>query len=436
MVHVAILGAGLGGVSMATEMKEQLGASGKVTVISNTDSFQFTPSNPWVAVNWRKPSDIQIPLASVFHRKGIDFIPVAAQRVHPAENCVELVDGQRVQYDYLIIATGPELAFDEVAGLGPKGGHTQSICTLEHATSASEAWEAFCRDPGPVVIGTVQGVSCFGPAYEFAMIVDTELRRRKIRDRVPMTFVTSEPYIGHLGLGGVGDTKGLLESALRDRHIKWVTNAKTAKVEPSKLYVTEVDEDGKDKKSHEIPFKFAMMMPAFRGIKALQGIEGLVNPRGFVLVDRKQRNAKFPNVFSVGVCIAIPPAEATPVPTGVPKTGFMIESMVTATARNIRALADGKQPTEEASWNAVCLADFGDSGVAFVALPQIPPRNVNWSSEGRWVHVAKVAFEKYFLRKVRLGRSVPIYERLALRLMGIEKLRASDAGAAIRASLK
>jgi sulfide:quinone oxidoreductase len=58
------------------------------------------------------------------------------------------------------------------------------------------------------VVGAVQGASCFGPAYEFAMIMDTDLRRRKIRDKVPMTFVTAEPYIGHLGLGGVGDSKG------------------------------------------------------------------------------------------------------------------------------------------------------------------------------------------------------------------------------------
>jgi sulfide:quinone oxidoreductase len=200
------------------------------------------------------------------------------------------------------------------------------------------------------------------------MIVDTELRRRKLRDKVPMTFVSSEPYVGHLGLGGVGDTKGLLESAFRERHIKWIVNAKTTKVDEGVMHVTEVDEDGKDKRAHDLPFKFAMMLPAFRGISAVSGIEGLTNPRGFILVDKHQRNARFPNIFSIGVCIAIPPIEKTPLPTGVPKTGFMIESMVSAAARNIRALIDGKEPSERATWNAVCLADFGDKGVAFVAI--------------------------------------------------------------------
>jgi len=111
------------------------------------------------------------------------------------------------------------------------------------------------------------------------------------------------------------------------------------------------------------------------------------------------------------------------VPVGVPKTGFMIESMVTATAKNIAALLRGQAPEEQATWNAVCLADFGDEGVAFIAQPQIPPRNVNWSSEGRWVHYAKVGFERYFLRKIRRGESEPFYEEMALKLIGVRKLK-------------
>ncbi|MFC3117529.1 hypothetical protein ACFOHS_01320 [Jhaorihella thermophila] len=153
------------------------------------------------------------------------------------------------------------------------------------------------------------------------------------------------------------------------------------------------------------------MLPAFRGIDAVMGIEGLVNPRGFIIVDKHQRNPTYPNIFGVGVCVAIPPTGPTPVPVGVPKTGFMIESMVTATAMNIGQILRGQTPDHVGTWNAVCLADFGDSGVAFVAQPQIPPRNVNWASSGKWVHVAKVGFEKYFLGKLRKGTSEPFYEK-------------------------
>jgi sulfide:quinone oxidoreductase len=165
------------------------------------------------------------------------------------------------------------------------------------------------------------------------------------------------------------------------------------------------------------------MLPAFRGVAAVRGIDGLTNPRGFILADKHQQNPKFSNIFSVGVCVAIPPVGKTAVPVGVPKTGFMIESMVTATARNIERLVDGQKPDAQGTWNAVCLADFGDGGIAFVAQPQIPPRNVNWSSSGKWVHAAKIGFEKYFLYKVKLGKSEPFYEKLALQALGIDKLK-------------
>jgi sulfide:quinone oxidoreductase len=284
-------------------------------------------------------------------------------------------------------------------------------------------FEEFCKNPKPIVTGAVQGASCFGPAYEFTFILDTELRRRKIRDRVPMTFLTAEPYVGHLGLDGVGDTKGMLESEMREHHIKWLTNCRVKMIEDGKITAEEVAADGTVTKTHELPFGFSMMLPAFRGIAPLRGIDGLVNPRGFVIVDKHQRNPKFTNVFSVGVCVAIAPVGPTPVPCGVPKTGFMIESMVTATALNIGQLLRGKLPAHEPTWNAVCLADFGDNGIAFVAQPQIPPRNVNWSSDGKWVHAAKIGFEKYFLRKMRRGESEPFYETAALKMLGIAKLK-------------
>ena len=422
MAKIVILGAGLGGMPMAYEMREQLRAGDTLTVLGNGPNFHFVPSNPWVAVNWRKRSDIEFAVAPYLEKKGIAFNPSGARRVHPERSEIELNDGTMLGYDFLVIATGPKLAFDEVEGLGPQG-HTHSVCHVEHAERAAGAWEEFVRDPGPIVVGAVQGASCYGPAYEFCFIMETDLRRRRIRDKVPMTFVTAEPYIGHLGLGGVGDSKGMLESALRDKHVKWICNAKVAKVEAGKMHVIEHDEDGRPKREHLLPFRYSMMLPAFKGIDAVAGIDGLVNPRGFILIDEYQRNPKYRNIYAVGVCVAIPPVEATPVPTGAPKTGYMIESMVTATAHNIRAELDGRAPADKASWNAVCLADLGDTGIAFVALPQIPPRNVNWFAEGKWVHLAKIGFEKYFLRKMKKGTSEPIYEKYVMKAIGVEKLK-------------
>jgi len=215
----------------------------------------------------------------------------------------------------------------------------------------------------------------------------------------------------------------MLESELRSRDIKWITNAKTTKVEAGKLFTTEVDGLGNVYKEHEVPFKLAMMLPAFKGVDAVAAVPELCNPRGFVIIDEFQRSKKYRNIFSAGVCVAIPPVEATPVPTGAPKTGFMIESMVTTIVRNIRAELANEPAEFEGTWNAVCLADMGDTGAAFVALPQIPPRNVTWTKIGKWVHLAKIAFEKYFLYKMRNGTSEPIYEKYVLSALGIERLK-------------
>jgi sulfide:quinone oxidoreductase len=423
MANFLVLGAGLAGMSAAYELREALGASHRITVIGEGERFAFTPSNPWLAVGWRKPDDVTLDAGECLERKGIAFDGSGARSIDPVERIVHTGRGGALPYDYLLICTGPKLAFEEVPGSGPEHGHTQSVCTTAHAGQAWSAYEDFLKDPGPIVIGAVQGASCFGPAYEFALILDADLRRRKLRDKVPMTFVTSEPYIGHMGLGGVGDSKGLMESELRQHHIRWITNAKVQEVRPGEVVAVEHDAQGQPLKEQALPFKFAMLLPAFKGVDAVAGVEGLCNPRGFVIVDKHQRSPKFPQVFAAGVCVAIPPVEATPIATGAPKTGFMIESMVTTIVRNIKAEIDGTVPDFEGTWNAVCLADMGDTGMAFVALPEIPPRNVTWTKKGKWVHVAKIAFEKYFLYKMRHGTSEPIYEKYILGMLGIERLK-------------
>lgn len=422
MAHIVVIGAGVGGMPAAYELRDLLPQQHQITVISAVDYFQFTPSNPWIAVHWRERKDITLQIAPLLERKGIGFIAQPVTTIEADANRLTLANGQSVDYDYLVITTGPKLSFDEVPGAGPHGGHTHSICTVDHAERFWNDYQAFLENPGPVVIGAMPGASCFGPAYEFAFILATDLRRRKLRHKVPITYVTSEPYVGHMGLGGVGDSKAMLESEFRQNDIKWITNARTTKVEAGKLFVTQLDDLGNLYQEHELPFKLAMMLPAFKGIDAVAAVPELCNPRGFVLIDEFQRSRRYHNIFAAGVCVAIPPVEVTPVPTGAPKTGYMIESMVSAIVHNIAAELDGRPATAKGTWNAICLADMGDTGAAFVALPQIPPRNVNWNRKGKWVHLAKIGFEKYFLHKMKTGHSEPVYEKYVLKALGILRL--------------
>ena len=424
MAHIVVLGAGTGGMPAAYELKDELGGSHEITLINERDYFQFTPSNPWVGVGWRSRSDITFSIEKYVTKKGIKFIAGRVDNIDAANNALTMESGDVINYDYMIIATGPKLFFDEVEGAGPHGGHTHSVCTVDHAEMFYEDYKKQLeKGSGHIVVGAMPFASCFGPAYEFALIVDTDLKKRKVRDKFHITIVTSEPYVGHLGLGGVGDSKGMLESELRNRHIKWITNAKTTKVEEGKMFISELDAKGETYQEHELEFDLAMMLPSFFGVDAVVGVEGLCNPRGFVMIDEFHRNPTYQNIYSAGVCVAIPPVEATPVPTGAPKTGYMIESMVTSAVHNIEAAIEGKEPHAKGTWTALCLADFGDTGAAFLAIPQIPPRNVAWFKKGKWVHLAKIAFEKYFIRKMKKGSSEPFYEKSVLKMMGVSRLK-------------
>ena len=128
MAHVVVPGAGLGGAIMAYELKDPLRKEDTLTVVTKDPTYYFVPSNPWIAVGWRNRAEIAADLAPTMAKKKINFLPVAAERLHPDENRIERVDGQPVTCDCRVVATGPELAFDEVPGLGLLGGFSQSVC--------------------------------------------------------------------------------------------------------------------------------------------------------------------------------------------------------------------------------------------------------------------------------------------------------------------
>jgi len=388
MAHIVIIGAGVTGVPMAHEVNEYVRPGDRITLVSEASNVRFLPSNPWGAVDHGEQGDVDFPIGPGLEQAGISFTAAGARRVHPDRNQLELRDGSVLDYDFLVIATGPRLAFDEVEGLGPKG-YTQSVCHVDHAAASHKAWERFVAEPGPVVVGAVQGACCFGPAYECVFALEADLHRRNIRERAPITFVTAEPYIGHLGIGGVGASRTMLESAMREKGIRWIANARVARVEPERIHLSEYDDGGRLKNEQVLPFKYSMMMPAFKGLDAVLGIEGLTDARGFVLIDEFQRNPKFRNIYAAGVAVASSPAEPRPAQTDKPRTAYMIESMVAAVARNIRDQVDGREPSQTADWNLASLADLGHSGIAFVGQPQVPPRKVNWFADGDWVHLPR-----------------------------------------------
>lgn len=389
-VRIVILGGSFGGLTSAFELRRHLGKKAEITVVCDLDRFIFIPSLPWISMGWRMPEDITLPLDKILKPKGIRFIHEGAVGVD-ADTSKVITPTQEIPYDYLVIASGAALAFSAVPGLGPEGGFTECIFTLEHALRAKDAWNRFLEGLGPIVVGSVQGVSCFGPVYEYAFEIDAELRKKKIRHKVPITFVTSEPYIGHFGIGGLGKSKRIMEDEFAERDIKIIANQAVEEFTSNEVRL---------KNGGKLPFRLAMFAPPMTGIKA---VFHLGNPKGFIPVDSNYRHKDYKNIFSVGVAMAIAPPEQTPVPTGVPKTGYMTVKMAKTAAATIVSDINGTKPPSAEDLDVICLMDMGNTAAIMKAKPVLPPRQESKLKAGIIYKWMKQGYEKYYLWKIKRG---------------------------------
>jgi sulfide:quinone oxidoreductase len=392
--QILVIGSSFGGYHSALNLRKLLGKKHSIKVVSREDVFTFIPSLPWVVMGWRNPAAIQFPIAKRLKRLGIEFVKDAIVKAEPDKNRVVGEKGE-YNYDYLVAATGSELDFSAVNGLGPYEGFSDSIFSVEQALKARESlFKVIEKGSGSIVLGNAQGASCLGPVYEMAMMVDTYLRRKKTRSKFNISLFTNEPELGHFGVGGFGKMKRMLEDEFADRDIEWKLNSKIDAVTPEA-----VELEGGTKYKND----FSLIVPAFYGNHAYMDVEGLANPRGFLIADDYLENPKYRNVYAVGVSLAIAPPVPTPVPVGVPKTGQMTEAMAGIAAVNIAADIEGGAKVNGKNFSTLCIADGGDIGFYLYASPLLPPRDKLVHKKGKYAHWLKVAFEKYYMASLKYG---------------------------------
>jgi sulfide:quinone oxidoreductase len=397
--RLVIVGSSFAALTAALEVRKQLDARHEVVVLDPRDHFTFIPSLIWLPFGTRDADDITFPLAPLYDRKDIRFVNGAAAAIDADAHVVTTAAGEPISYDKLLIASGPRLAFEKVPGLGPEHGYTQSVCNLDHALLAGEAWERFLDDPGPVVVGTAQGGSCFGASYEFLFNIKHRIKKAGLEDVAPVTFISAEPYLGHFGLGGVGDSSRRVTGFLDRLSIEGLPNTAIKEVRDGEMEL----EGGR-----VLPFAYSMVVPPFTGVDAVRNADGLANPMGFIPVDGEFRHHEQRDVFAAGVAIAIAPPQPTEVPAGVPKTGQMSETMAKVAAHNIAADITGGRhkelPLKELA--AICVLDAGTNGIIFKADRVLANGDGTGNAHimaGPQAHWAKVAFERYFLASRKRG---------------------------------
>lgn len=435
MSDVVVLGAGVSGHTAALHLKRLIGKDHTVTVVSPNSHWNWIPSNIWVGTGDMPASKVIFPLAEVYARKKIRFTQAKAVAIHPEGSVTDprpYVDIEHtsparagepgtVHYDFLINATGPKLRFEATEGMGPDG-HTQSVCTADHATHAAAALEASIArmkagEPQTLVVGMGHGTcTCEGAAFEYVFNVDHTIRQAGVRDLATVIYLTNEAALGDFGVGGMifrqegFETTSELwtESLFRERGVAAIVGAHVEKVEAGLIHYETLDGT-----KHTLAFDFAMLIPPFggAGLKAYardgQDItDRLFAPSGFMKVDADYTGKPYdewratdwpatyevpgyPSIFAVGIAFAPPHQISKPrkTPNGTliapapPRTGMPSGVMGKAAALTIaHRLKDPSAPAEHASMarmGAACVASAGTglttgSAAAMTMLPVVP----------------------------------------------------------------
>jgi len=436
MSRTVILGAGFAGQYAALVLQHALKGKGdhQIMVINPYPKFTYIPSLIWVATNQIPVEKTQIDLAPVYRRLGIDFIQGTATEIHPDDNYVMVRSSEgpeeRVDYDYLINATGPQLNFDATPGLGPDKGYTHSICSPPHAQATAQRYRELVErletgDKARIVVGTGHGdCTCQGAGFEYISLLHNDLVDRGLRDQVELRWVSNEPCPGDFGIDGFEVRRGsmmftsedMARAVFRDYDIGWDTRTAVHAVEPDRMHIENAEGEYR-----ELPFDFAMLIPPFKG-KPIRyvGRDGrdlggeLTNKAGFLKVDagygkcyeeitaddwpHTYQNQTYPNLFAAGIAFAPPGCMSKPCasPNGtsispsIPRTGYTSELTGKAAALNVAELIQGREPCHSASLAetaGMCIASMKNSWTrgtaAVIGIHPIVRNNGLYPGHGR-----------------------------------------------------
>ncbi|HUX41654.1 MAG TPA: FAD-dependent oxidoreductase [Rectinemataceae bacterium] len=400
MKEVVVVGGNFAGLTAAFEVHRHFKKDAHVTLISKIKEFVYIPSLIWVPFGRRKAEDISFDVEPILKKRGMDFVHDEVVKVLPEQNKVLTKSGKEIAYDELVLATGANLKWEAVPGLGPNG-HSRSIFTPAHATATYEAWKEFVKNPGPAVVGAVPGASCMGAGYEYLMNLEQYCRKEKIRDKVKVTWITPEPYLGHFGIGGMPGAENLLKTFFKKLDIDFRADAAITEVKENSVVLST---------GEEIPAKWKMLVPPFNGQKYVFDSPGLGDDKGFITTDEGYRHIKYKNIWAAGLSVAVPnPFKGEGhVPFGVPKTGYPSDEMGKVVAKNIKRTTGGDREMHFLPFGRImglCILDGCNKEMVIFSDHLFEPRKIAFILPDPTGDLGKWMLEKYFLFKAKHGIS-------------------------------
>ncbi|MDM8528438.1 FAD-dependent oxidoreductase [Anaerolineales bacterium HSG24] len=439
MMKVAIIGAGFSGHTAAMYIGSALGKDHDITVINMSDRFLYVPSLVWAGVGHFDVEKTRFSLKKVYKKFRVNFIHGKATEIYPDEQYViaerrDANGGQvRVDYDYLVIATGPKLNFEATPGLGPEHGNTYSICTAGHTVQCRDKFlESVERmrlgERQKIVVGTGHpGATCQGAAFEYITNIHKSLLKRGVRDKADLLYLSNERAVGDFGVRGVHVKSGgkmlsseqFMSAVFKEYDTSWEVQKGVKQVEKGKIFWEDYDS-----KEGETEYDFAMLIPQFTGMPMKYiGKDGedvsekVVNKSGFVIVDgiygqpfetmssnpdswpAIYRNPTYQNIFAAGIAFAPPGPISVPhtnsnglsITAAPPRTGMVSGVIGKVVAENIIDLVKHGRMTHSERMTemaAACIASMGDSmwdgsAATIVVYPVVPDCRRYPNEEGR-----------------------------------------------------
>lgn len=372
MARVVVLGSSFGGITAANQLRKLLPSRHEVLLVSNTSTFVFRPSLPWVVLGLRRPEQVTADFTRGLRQRGIDFFQATVTQIDPVSRRVTTTQGD-IDYDYLVIALGAHLEREAIPGLDP---HTECILWLDDALRVREKLERF--QGGRIAVLEVQGSPLACPSYELALGLDVYLKERGLRAKTRIFFISyaNTPFEP---AGPKAST--IVARELRRAGIDWRGGRTLQRVEQGEATFTG---------GERIEADLWVAFPPYRGTDPLMRTPALVNPSGFVEVDRTMRSIRFPNVYSVGDAVAFPG----------PKSGRMAVLQAYVAAHNLARAIAGASGRKEYKSHLLCIMELGAGRALFAYRRELPPQGPATFAAalpGRLPHAAKVLWEKYYL---------------------------------------
>ena len=299
MKRLVVLGAGTAGTMVVNKLRSRLATEEwDITIVDQAAEHHYQPGYLFVPFGVYAPEEIVKPKRR-FIPEGVEMVMGEIDRVVPEENAVLLVDGTRLPYDQLVIATGTTPRPDETPGMAEdewrKSVH--EFYTFEGSQALAKALEAF---PGGrlVVHITEMPIKCPVAPLEFTFLADAWFAERGMRDQVEIVYVTpldgafTKP-VASKALGGM----------LEERKIALETDFMVERVDTETKALVSFDE-------REIPFDLLVTVPLNMGADFV-GRSHLGNDLNYVPVDKHTfQSTKFDNVFALGDAADVPTSKA------------------------------------------------------------------------------------------------------------------------------